>query len=216
MSDEQLFRIVHDGAASGTMPAFGGLLSDDRIKAVGAYLRSLEGRTGGEHTALPGDPAAGKLLFFGKAACSQCHGIVDSGAGSGGFLASDLTDYARSREPAEILRAITQPNDNLNPRARTAAIVTHDGQKLTGFIRNQDNFSIQFQSLDGTFHLLQRSGVASVTYNTQSLMPADYSQRLSAAELNDLVSLLMRAAAANTDYAHENKKGHDEDDDGDH
>jgi cytochrome c oxidase cbb3-type subunit 3 len=212
MSDEQLFRIVHDGAASGTMPAFGPVLSDDQIKVVGAYLRSLQSRTGGEHTALPGDPTAGKLLFFGKAACSKCHSIVDSGAGSGGFLASDLTDYARSREPAEILRAITQPNDNLNPRARTAVIVTHDGQKLTGFIRNQDNFSMQFQSLDGTFHMLERSGLASVTYDPLSLMPADYGQRFTSAELNNLVSFLMRTAAVDQASSGQRKGKHDDED----
>ncbi|MGB6979387.1 MAG: c-type cytochrome [Candidatus Acidiferrales bacterium] len=212
MSDDQLFHIVHHGAAGMAMPAFGGILSNGEIKSVVAYLRSLQGVSGGAQIELPGDPAAGRSLFFGKAACSQCHAL----AGSGGFIASDLTTYAAPHTPAEIARAITNPNDDLNPRSRTAIVVTRGGQKLTGFIRNQDNFSIQFQSLDGTFHLLQRSGVASVTYNSQSLMPADYSQRLSAAELNDLVSLLMRAAAANTDYAHENKKGHDEDDDGDH
>jgi cytochrome c oxidase cbb3-type subunit 3 len=212
MSDEQLFRIVHDGAASGTMPAFGALLGDDKIIAIGAYLRLLEGRTGGEHTALPGDPAAGKLLFFGKAACSQCHTMVDSGAGSGGFLASDLTDYAASREPAEILRAIIQPNDNLNPRARTAVIVTHAGQKLTGLIRNQDNFSIQFQSLDGTFHMLERSGLASVTYDPLSLMPADYGQRLTSAELNNLVSFLMRTAAVDQASLRQRKGKHDDED----
>ena len=212
MSDEQLFRIVHDGAASGTMPAFGGVLSDDQIKVVEAYLRSLQSRTGGEHTALPGDPAAGNLLFFGKVACSKCHSIVDSGAGLGGFLASDLTDYAASREPAEILRAITQPNDNLNPRARTAVIVTHDGQKLTGFIRNQDNFSIQFQSLDGTFHMLERSGLASVTYDPLSLMPADYGQRLTSAELNNLVSFLMRTAAVDQASLRQRKGKHDDED----
>jgi putative heme-binding domain-containing protein len=212
MSDEQLFGIVHDGAASGTMPAFGAILSDDKIKAVGAYLRSLQGHSGGEHTALPGDSAAGKLLFFGKAACSECHSIVDSGAGSGGFLASDLTDYARSREPADILRAITQPNDNLNPRARTAVIVTHDGQKLTGFIRNQDNFSMQLQSLDGTFHMLERSGLASVTYDTLSLMPADYGQRFSSAELDNLVSFLMRTAAVDQASSRQRKGKHDDED----
>jgi putative heme-binding domain-containing protein len=212
MSDEQLFRIVHDGAASGTMPAFGAILSDDKIKAVGAYLRSLQGHSGGEHTALPGDPTAGKLLFFGKAACSQCHSIVDSGAGSGGFLASDLTDYARSREPAEILRAITNPNDNLNPRARTAVIVTQDGQKLSGFIRNQDNFSIQLQSLDGTFHMLERSGLASVTYDRLSSMPADYGERLTSAELNNLVSFLTRTAAVDQAPSRQRKGKHDDED----
>ena len=213
-SDQELFRIVHDGAANLTMPAFSSILSDGKIKAVVAYLRSLQGRTAGAPATLPGDPTAGQSLFFGKAACSQCHTVVDSGAGSGGFIAADLTGYAAGREPEEIRRAITNPSENPNPRARTAVIVTRDGQKLSGFIRNQDNFSVQLQSLDGTFHLLQRSDLASVTYDRQSLMPADYAQRLRPAELNDLVSFLMRAAASQpTAGPRDQKKAHDGQDD---
>src|ERR1700722_19516581 len=66
IADAQLVRIVHDGAASGAMPAFGSTLKDGEIKAVVGYLRSLQGRSGGEAPAakLPGDPAAGKLLFL--------------------------------------------------------------------------------------------------------------------------------------------------------
>jgi cytochrome c oxidase cbb3-type subunit 3 len=213
MSDDQLYRIVHDGTASLRMPAFGKILNDGQIESAIAYLRSLQGRTGDTHAALPGDPAAGRSLFFGKAQCSQCHTIFDSGAGSGGFIASDLTGYAAARAPAEILRAITNPNENPNPRARTAMIVTRDGQKLTGFIRNQDNFSVQFQSLDGAFHLFERSGVASISYDPQSLMPADYSRRLTSAELNDLVSFLMHAAAADAASPRRNEKRHEDDDD---
>jgi cytochrome c oxidase cbb3-type subunit III len=213
MSDEQLFRIVHDGAASLTMPAFSSILSDGKIKAVVAYLRSLQGRTGGARATLPGDPAAGQSVFFGKAACSQCHSLVESGAGSGGFIASDLTGYATGRDPAEILQAITRPNDNLTPRARSAVILTRDGRKFSGLIRNQDNFSVQLQSLDGTFHLLGRSELASITYEAQSLMPADYSQRLTPAELNDLVSFLMRAASAEPGAGRRAKRGHNGDDD---
>lgn len=211
-SDQDLFRIVHDGAANLTMPAFSSILSDGKIRAVVAYLRSLQGRAAGASAKLPGDPAAGKSLFFGKAACAQCHTVIESGAGSGGFIASDLTGYAAGRESAEILQAIVNPGQNLNPRARTAVIVTHDGQKFSGFIRNQDNFSVQFQSLDGTFHLLQRSDLASVTYDSQSLMPSDYSQRLTPVELNDLASFLMRAAASEPAAGRRDKKGHSEDD----
>ena len=209
MSDAELFRIVHDGAASGTMPAFGSILSTSEIRSVVVYLRSLQGRSGGTHDALPGDPVAGKSLFFGKAACAQCHTIE----GSGGFIASDLTSYAAAGQAAEILRAITNPDENPNPRSRTNVIVMRDGQQLTGLIRNQDNFSIQLQSLDGRFYLLQRTAVASVTTAPQSLMPEDYSQRFTPAQLNDLVSFLMRVASAEPASGHRDKKGHNGEDD---
>ena len=212
-SDQELFRIVHDGAANLIMPAFSSILDDGMIKAVVVYLRSLQGRAAGAPAKLPGDPVAGKSLFFGKAACAQCHTVVEAGAGSGGFIASDLTGYAAGREPAEILQAITNPGQNLNPRARTTVIVTHDGQKFSGFIRNQDNFSVQLQSLDGTFHLLQRSDLASVTYDPQSLMPGNYAQRLTPVELHDLVSFLMHASASEPAAGHRGQKGHNGEDD---
>jgi cytochrome c oxidase cbb3-type subunit 3 len=201
MADAQLVRIVHDGAASGAMPAFGSILKDGEIKAVVGYLRSLQGRRGGDvaATKLPGDPAAGKLLFFdtngGKAGCAKCHSLVVEGAGAGGFVAPDLTNYAEAREPAEILRAITNPSENANARWRTAVVTMRDGEKFSGLVRNQDNFSMQLQSPDGSFHLLDRASVADVTFDSKSMMPADYAQRLTPAELNDLVSFLMQTAA---------------------
>jgi cytochrome c oxidase cbb3-type subunit III len=210
MSDDQLFRIVHNGAGSLAMPAFGKILSPAEIKSVVAYLRVLQGR-GAAQAALPGDPAAGKSLFYGQAACSRCHTV----AGAGGFIASDLTAYASGQTPADILAAITNPNENLNPRSRTAVIVARSGQKLTGFVRNQDNFSVQFQALDGTFHLFRRSAIASLIYSSQSLMPADYAHRLSSAQLNDLVSFLMRAAATDATPLPSGKERHHDDDDDD-
>ena len=210
MSDDQLFRIVHDGAASGAMPAFGSILSEPRIKQVVAYLRTLQGLNDGIHVKFSGDPTMGKSLFFGKAACSQCHSVVDSGAGAGGFIAADLTSYAAGREPSEILRAIASPNENPGPRSRTALVTMIGGAKLTGVIRNQDNFSMQLQSLNGAFHLLERSAIATVSYDSQSLMPADYSQRLTPAELDDLVAFLIRAAADDAATGRHDQNGHND------
>ena len=217
IADAQLVRIVHDGAASGAMPAFGSTLKDGEIKAVVGYLRSLQGRGGGEAAAtkLPGDPAAGKLLFFdtngGKAGCAECHSVVVEGAGAGGFIAPDLTNYAEAREPAEILRAITNPSENANARWRTAVVTMRDGEKFSGLIRNQDNFSVQLQSPDGSFHLLDRASVAEVTFDSKSMMPANYGERLTPVELNDLISFLMRSAAAEGAAKSRDSKRRDDD-----
>jgi cytochrome c oxidase cbb3-type subunit III len=189
LTDAELARIIRQGSASGTMPAFGAALSKAQTTAIVRYLRVLEGSPA--RMPLPGNPDAGKALFFAKAGCSDCHMV----SGEGGFIASDLTAYAAARTPAEIQEAIANPNKNLNERSRAAVITLRDGQKLTGFMRNEDNFSVQFQTLDGAFHLLTRSNIASIAYEPKSLMPDDYAQRLSADERNNLVSYLMDAAA---------------------
>jgi hypothetical protein len=63
---------------------------------------------------------------------------------------------------------------------------------LSGLIRNEDNFSMQLQGIDGQFHLLMKSQIAKVESTGHSLMPDDYGTRLSSAELDDLVSFIAR------------------------
>ena len=72
--------------------------------------------------------------------------------------------------------------------------VTRAGEKLTGVARNEDNFSVQLQTLDGAFHFLMKSELQSLESQPQPLMPSDYGSTLSRAELNDLISFLMQTA----------------------
>src|SRR5260370_1150833 len=111
----------------------------------------------------------GKSLFFGKARCSQCHTL----AGTGGFIASDLSSYARTRAPEEIRQAIVNPN-SVSRAAVATVVTTRDGYKYSGAARNEDNFSLQLQTPDGAFHLFLKSELASVVRDSISLMPPDY------------------------------------------
>jgi cytochrome c oxidase cbb3-type subunit 3 len=190
LSDAQLSGIIRNGTPSGEMPGFGASLDDSQIIAVTAYLRTLQGNV--SLARFPGDPENGKALFFGKAGCSECHMV----SGQGGFIAADLSAYAASRSSADIRNAIVNPERNLDPHARTAVVLTRGGERFAGFIRNEDNFSVQLQTLDGAFHMFERSGLQSVEYQQKPLMPADYAQKLASRDLNDLVSFLMRAASA--------------------
>ena len=40
---------------------------------------------------------------------------------------------------------------------RSAVLVTSEGDRLEGVIRNEDNFSIQFQNKNGGFHFFEKS-----------------------------------------------------------
>lgn len=189
MTSAQIFHMVHDGSDSGAMPAFGATFSSAQINSIIAYLRVLQGAQGAVQ--LPGDPAAGKSLFFGDASCAQCHMVE----GQGGFIGPDLSAYAATHTVDEIRTAITDPSRNLDPRQMPVSVTTKDGQTFSGIPRNEDNFSLQLQSLDGTFHMFRMSDVARVEHSSHSLMPAGYSQKFSAAQINSLISFLMRAAA---------------------
>jgi cytochrome c oxidase cbb3-type subunit III len=203
-TDEETLHILQFGRPAAGMPAFASL-GASRIKGVIAYLRILQGEN--EDVSVPGDAQRGKSLFFGEAGCAKCHMIN----GAGGFLGADLSSYASKASIEDIRSAITDPNKDLNPQARAVLVTTREGSKFTGIARNEDNFSVQLQSPDGTFHLLPKSGIERIEYEAKSLMPSDYGSVLSRAELDDLVSYLFNAARAGKQpQAPGKKSNHDE------
>ena len=185
-SDKALLQFVRAGNPRAGMPAFS-YLSESELAALVKYLRSLTGITKAEP--VKGDPLRGERLFFAKAQCGDCHML----AGKGGFIATDLSDFAVAHSPEEIREAIVRPNEKLLPGQQVISVETVAGERLSGVARNEDNFSLQLQGTDGEFHLLMKSQIAKVERTGASLMPADYGTRLSSAELDDLVSYIARS-----------------------
>ena len=184
MSDAQIAKIIHQGVPGTGMPSFRSL-GPSKIQAVLVHLRTLQGQT--SSSSLAGSPAGGRSLFFGKAGCSECHMVN----GVGGFIASDLSVYARTTSPAEIREVIINPNKYLGSRGNEVVATTQDGQTFTGIARNEDNFSLQLQTRDGAFHFFEKSSLCDLQHHTESLMPSYYGSRLTSQDLDDLVSYLI-------------------------
>jgi cytochrome c oxidase cbb3-type subunit III len=189
-TDVALTQIIGNGIPAGGMPSFNSL-DAPTIRSLVKYLRVLQGKSAS--AAMPGNPASGKTIFYGKARCSQCH----LAAGSGGFLGPDLSTYARRRPPEEIRDAIIKPATLPAPGRSEVTVTPRNGQSLTGVLRNEDNFSLQLQSPDGAFHSVIKTDVASIKRTNAPLMPTDYGTTLSSAELNDLISFLMSTVQQN-------------------
>jgi cytochrome c oxidase cbb3-type subunit III len=188
-SDTQVSSIISNGIPGTGMPAFHNL-SARQIGSLVGYLRILQGKLDAGTSA--GDARRGKEIFVGKGECSSCHMM----SGEGGFLGPDLSAYGPSTSAKAIRDEIVRPNRIEAPGYRSAVLTTRDGNRLEGVIRNEDNFSVQFQGKDGSFHFFQKSDLQTVEPSGQSLMPTNYGQRLSADELNDLVQYLMSGGAA--------------------
>ena len=184
LSDATLLRIIRQGVPGTGMPAFR-TLGNLRIQAIVRHLRNLQGH--GAATSVRGSPEAGKALFFGKAACSDCHMVN----GAGGYIASDLSEYGGTRSARQIREVLTNPNVNLDERSKTVVATTLDGRTFTGVARNEDNFSLQLQTIDGAFHFFEKSNLQRIEHRPKSLMPFDYASRLKPQELDDLASYLM-------------------------
>jgi cytochrome c oxidase cbb3-type subunit III len=186
-SDAELFKIIQTGIPAAGMPSFG-TLEGSRINALVSYLRLLQGKTEGSKVA--GDPQKGKTLFYSKTRCADCHMME----GAGGYIASDLSTFGRTRAPEEIRDAITQPGRDSGTSRGVVAVTTHDGQNFSGVLRNEDNFSLQLQTLDGVFHLFLKTDVTNVARQAEPLMPSNYGSLLNKSEIDDLISYMVAAA----------------------
>lgn len=198
LSDARVYAIISNGIPGTGMPPFH-TLTDEKVREIVSYLRMLQGKGGTQ--SLPGDATRGKEIFFGKGECSSCHAIK----GTGGFLGPDLSTYGATTSAQAVLGAIVNQNRIVPAGYKQAVVTTRSGGRFEGAIRNEDNFSLQLQTKDGSFHFFQKSDLQNVERNDHSPMPANYRERLSSAELDDLVNYLMSAAAN-----HKQTSGEDE------
>jgi len=183
LSASEMFGVISGGVPGTGMPAFQ-RLGKPAITSLVAYVKGLQGKN--QAAPLPGDPKSGEALFFGNAQCSTCHMV----SGRGGFIAPELTAYAQTHSAEQIKSTIINPaaRDSLKP---IVTATSANGERYQGIIRNEDNFSLQLQSEDGAFHFLSKADLKTIERGQDSIMPSDYSSRLSAAQLNDIVSYLL-------------------------
>jgi cytochrome c oxidase cbb3-type subunit 3 len=79
-------------------------------------------------------------------------------------------------------------------------------------VRNEDNFSLQLETLDGEFRLFLKPELNSFARQREPLMPSDYGSTFSA-ELNDLVAFLLLPATHGKAAATSPKKSKPDDED---
>ena len=133
--------------------------------------------------------AAGEALFFGKAGCSGCHEVN----GRGGVTGPDLST-AGTRSSEALTAKIRNPTVAPAPGGRGGSLTVvakmRDGREIQGVRRNEDTFTLQIADAAGQVHLLDKSSLAEVRYESRSLMPADYASRLNTQELQNIVAYL--------------------------
>ena len=183
MTDEKIFEVIRDGVAGTEMMAFP--LPDPQIWEVVAFIRSLNAVAVNQD--VPGDTAAGREVFFGKVGCTKCHSL----RGRGGFLGPDLSNIGANRSIQEISEAIRNPSAYVEPGFRRVSVVTKEGQRVEGIIRNDSNYSIQILDMQGRFQLFLKMELSEIVYYRDSLMPAP---SLSETEIQNLLAFLSRQA----------------------
>jgi cytochrome c oxidase cbb3-type subunit III len=183
-SNDALLAILQNGVPGAGMPAFS-KLGDAKLRALVRHLRSLQGLNA--KIVVAGNAEEGRKLFSKEGGCVTCHMIN----GAGGFLGSDLSSYGAVTSAAEMREQLM--NHGQSRRSRTIVVSTREGRKLSGFARNEDNFSLQLQTLDGKFHFLDKSTLLNIDY-APSASGVDAQGKLSESDLDALVSFLVITA----------------------
>ncbi len=98
---------------------------------------------------------------------------------------------ARPDRSAALEREIRKPNEVIPIGFETVTVVTRDGRKIRGARKNEDTFSIQLMTANEDILSFHKKDLAEVVPEPErSLMPVYGPERLSDAELADIVRYL--------------------------
>ena len=197
-TDAQIFDAIKNGIPGTQMPPSRTRLSDDEIWKTAAYIRGLRGTAIDAPAA--GNVALGEQIFRGKGECENCHVVK----GKGGLVGPDLTNLAGTRKTASIVDALTKPLHRVfgdggaiprilipNTTYQPVRVTLPGGNVITGVLKNEDGYSLQVMGTDNQLHMFDRAKVK-VVYQTRTLMPTDYDQRLPPDEFKNLLAYLTR------------------------
>jgi len=88
-----------------------------------------------------------------------------------------------------ILESLKVPSALIEPGYAGVSVVTLDGRRISGILKNESNYSIQIQDAGGKFHLFSKTELKELVRRRKSLMP---DPSLSEPELQNLLAFLSR------------------------
>lgn len=184
----QIYSAIKIGVPGGDMPPFGSM-SEEQLWQMTAYVSSLS-RPAYE-VDVPGDPEAGKALYYGKAGCSNCHMI----RGKGGALGPDLSNAGLQNYVLQLREGVLEPNKRITPGFDPVRVVTDSGETIEGVAKNYTNYSIQLLDRSGTLHLLDTGNLEEIVFLKDTWMPANLTDRFSDDEIQNVLAFVSRQAA---------------------
>jgi putative heme-binding domain-containing protein len=130
----------------------------------------------------PGDGARGKEVFIAN--CAVCHAL----AGEGGKVGPDLTGI-HTRDRAEILQEILDPNRSVEANYRLWNVTTADGDTFSGRLDAETQTTVEILDTTAQRHVIQRKDISSIDASSISIMPTGF-EALPAADLTALLEYL--------------------------
>jgi putative heme-binding domain-containing protein len=179
-TDADLMRNISDGIPGTAMP--GVFFSPIQVSQLIAYMRSVSQHGSSERP--KGNAAKGAELFRDKG-CVGCH----LARGEGGVRGPDLSLIGSQRSVEDLRQSILDPNARVLPDFWVANITLENGESHSGFLKNEDTHYVQILEFKRGLLSLPKQDFKKFEIDKSSIMPV-YKDRLSEAEVNDLLSYL--------------------------
>lgn len=191
--DDSLFNLIRKGIPGTEMPP--APLNDDQIRDVAVFVRSLH-----RDSTLPAPTGGARgAQIYRQSGCARCHTI----GLEGGVLGPDLSNIGARRLPDYLRRALLDPDVDIPENFGEyrwytvipdnflqVRITTRDGRAITGARVNEDAFSIQLRDVSGKVYSFWKEELKELHKDWgKSSMPS-CRDRLTPAEIEDLVSYL--------------------------
>ncbi len=188
-TDRDLYRNISQGIPGTEMPGI--FYNGDRVWQLVAFIRSLHQ----PDVRPPGDAARGQTVYA-SSGCAGCHRIN----GQGGSLGPDLSSVGAARSVAYLRESIVSPDASVDRRYWLASFQDPAGKKMSGFVLNQDTYTLQIMDLKSQLHSYDKASIHGLTIEKRSAMPS-YRDRLTNDQLTDLVAYLWTLRPAETPEA---------------
>ncbi|MEW6157764.1 MAG: PVC-type heme-binding CxxCH protein [Verrucomicrobiota bacterium] len=114
-----------------------------------------------------GDAARGKEVYVAN--CAVCHLFN----GQGGKVGPDLSGIG-SRDRADILLEILDPNRSVEANYRLWSVATKDGETYSGRLDAETQTSVELLDTTGQKHVVQRKDISKLEASQLSIMPTGF------------------------------------------
>ena len=180
-ADDELARIIVSGIPNTPMPPSPATSEAQALQIV-AYLRSLPATA--TDAGVGGDAARGRDIVRSSSDCMTCHRI----GGVGSAFGPDLSRIGLDRRAAELMRALVEPNAEVQPNQRSYTVTPRRGEPVSGRLLNHDTFTVQLFDTQGQLRSFDKAELRDFGFG-ESPMPS-YRDKLSSRALADVVSYL--------------------------
>lgn len=178
-TDAAILANISNGIPGTEMPGL--FYSEDRVRQVVAYIRSLNAESSGE----PGGDAVHGGALFQRSGCPHCHRV----SGQGDRMGPDLTTIGQSRSKEHLRQAVVDPEADVRQRYWVVRAKDAAGKPVEGFLMNEDTYTVQLIDMKSDLRSLAKAELQDYRVEKISKMPS-YKGKIEGDDLRDLVAYL--------------------------